>query len=131
MTRGEAKFKRSQLEAYSAALPDEIAATIPMYAEPWRENTTYVLGERVQHNGKLWKCLQPHTSQSDWEPGIAVSLWAEVLAGQDGADVGEWVQPDSTNAYMAGDVVTHNEKTWRSTVDNNVWEPGAFGWEEI
>ena len=26
---------------------------------------------------------------------------------------------------MIGDKVTHNDKTWVSIVDNNVWEPGA------
>lgn len=30
--------------------------------------------------------------------------------------------------YMTGDTVTHEGKTWTSDVDNNVWEPGAYGW---
>lgn len=34
-------------------------------------------------------------------------------------------------AYVAGEKVTHNGKTWTSIVDNNVWETGAYGWEEI
>lgn len=42
----------------------------------------------------------------------------------------EWVQPDSTNPYMAGDKVTHNGKTWVSDIDNNVWSPGEYGWSE-
>ena len=42
----------------------------------------------------------------------------------------EWIQPDSTNAYMTGDKVMHNGRTWISTIDNNVWEPGVYGWEE-
>ena len=28
---------------------------------------------------------------------------------------------------MKGDRVTHKGKTWESTIDNNVWEPGAAG----
>ena len=43
----------------------------------------------------------------------------------------EDVQPDSTNPYAKGDKVTHNGKTWQSTTDNNVWEPGVYGWEEV
>ena len=35
------------------------------------------------------------------------------------------------NAYALGAQVTHNGKRWRSTVANNVWEPGAYGWEEV
>lgn len=29
------------------------------------------------------------------------------------------------------DNVTHNGKTWESLVDNNVWEPGVYGWTEV
>jgi hypothetical protein len=32
---------------------------------------------------------------------------------------------------MIGDKVTHNGKTYVSIVDNNVWEPSVFGWDEI
>ena len=45
--------------------------------------------------------------------------------------VPEWEQPDSTNPYAKGDKVTHNGKTWISTADGNVWEPGVYGWEEV
>ena len=38
---------------------------------------------------------------------------------------------DSTNSYAKGDKVTYNGKTWVSEVDNNIWEPGVYGWEEV
>lgn len=38
---------------------------------------------------------------------------------------------NSTNAYKIGDEVTHNDKNWMSMIDNNVWEPGVYGWTEI
>ena len=98
---------------------------------PAPDAASYAAGDRIQYNGKLYKCLQAHTAQADWNPVDAPSLWAEVLAGQDGTAIGEWVQPDSTNPYMTGDKVTHNGKTWVSDVDNNVWEPGVYGWVEI
>lgn len=31
---------------------------------------------------------------------------------------------------LTGDKVAHNGKTWVSDVDNNVWEPGVYGWIE-
>ena len=44
----------------------------------------------------------------------------------------EWVQPTGAHdAYNIGDKVTHNGKTWVSDVDNNVWEPGVYGWKCI
>lgn len=98
---------------------------------PAPDAASYAKGDRIQYNGKLYKCLQEHTAQADWNPVDAPSLWAEVLAGQDGTAIGEWVQPDSTNPYMRGDKVNYKGKTWVSDVDNNVWEPGVYGWVEI
>lgn len=48
-----------------------------------------------------------------------------------GATFPEWVQPiGAHDAYAKGDKTSHNSKNWVSTVDNNVWEPGVYGWEE-
>ena len=89
----------------------------------------YSVGDRFKFNGKVYKVLQAHTSQMDWEPHLAPSIYAEILI-PDPSVIPEWVQPDSTNPYMIGDKVRHNDKIWISTVDNNVWEPGVYGWEE-
>ena len=89
----------------------------------------YVTGQRVLHNAVLYKVLQDHTSQETWTPEAAPSLFAKVLI-PDETVIPEWVQPDSTNPYMKGDKVLHNGKTWTSDIDNNVWEPGVYGWEE-
>lgn len=32
---------------------------------------------------------------------------------------------------MTGDKVRHNDKVWISIIDNNVWEPGVYGWNEV
>lgn len=109
---------------------DDVAASVPFAFEKWMEDKQYVVGDRVRYGEKLYKVLQAHTSQSTWLPDVTASLYAEVLPGQDG-DIGEWVQPDSTNPYMKGDKVTHNGQTWVSTIDNNVWEPGVYGWEVV
>ena len=43
-----------------------------------------------------------------------------------------WTQPlGASDAYMKGDTVSHNDKTWTSDIDNNVWEPGVYGWTEV
>lgn len=114
----------------SIAIEDETALRMVEYY-PAPEAASYAAGDRIQCNGKLYKCLQAHTAQADWNPVDAPSLWAEVLAGQDGTEIGEWVQPDSTNPYMRGDRVSYNGKIYESEVDNNVWAPGVYGWVEI
>ena len=131
MTRAKAKQLRQLIERIAVTLDDETALTGVELFPMWAIGRAYATGDRVQHGGKLYKCLQAHTAQADWNPIDAPSLWAEVLAGQDGTAIGEWVQPDSTNPYMRGDRVSYNGKTYESEVDNNVWAPGAYGWVEI
>lgn len=114
----------------SITIEDETALRMVEYY-PAPEAAAYAPGDRIQYNGKLYKCLQAHTAQADWNPVDAPSLWAEVLAGQDGTAIGEWVQPDSTNPYMRGDKVNYKGKLYESEIDNNVWEPGVYGWVEI
>lgn len=55
---------------------------------------------------------------------------AKVLIADENV-ISEWEQPGSTNPYMTGNKVSYNGKIWVSTIDNNVWAPGAYGWEEI
>lgn len=44
----------------------------------------------------------------------------------------EWVQPTGAHdAYAQGAKVSHNGKKWTSNVENNVWEPGVYGWTEV
>lgn len=96
----------------------------------------YNAGERILYGGTLYKVLQAHTSQEDWTPDVSPSLFARVLAGQDGTDIGVWEQPDSTNPYSKGDKVhypTMGDPVYESLIDGNVWSPEAYpaGWKEI
>lgn len=43
----------------------------------------------------------------------------------------QWEQPESTNPYKKGDKVLHKDATWISIIDDNIWEPGVYGWEQI
>ena len=129
MTRAKAKQLRQLIERIAVTLDDETALTGVELFPMWEIGRAYATGDRVQHGGKLYKCVQAHTSQDGWEPENAPSLWAKVLI-PDETVIPEWEQPDSTNPYSKGDKVTHNGKTWVSDVDNNVWEPGVYGWAE-
>ena len=95
---------------------------------PWSYPVAYRTGQiRRYTDGKLYKCLQDHTSQEDWTPPAAVSLWAAVADPAE--EWPEWSQPVCAHdAYNAGDKVSHNGGKWVSTTDGNVWEPGVYGW---
>ena len=94
------------------------------------DSVQYTAGQRLQDDGLLYTVLQAHTSQPDWKPADAPSLFAKVLI-PDPTVIPEWEQPESTNPYAKGDKVTHNGKTWVSDIDGNVWEPGVYGWTEV
>ncbi len=110
---------------------DEVTAAehVNLFSE-WQPNIAYTVGAFVAYEGNLYKCVQAHTSQETWEPTMAVSLWSK--AGDPTVEYPEWSQPvGAHDAYALGDKVAHNDKQWISTVDNNVWEPGVYGWDEV
>lgn len=118
------------MKAARLTASDETALSAIELYPIWNESATYSVGDRVRYNDVLYKCLQAHTAQSTWTPTDAPSLWTKVLIPSPSV-IPEWEQPESTNPYMKGDKVKHNGKTWESTIDNNVWEPGVYGWSEV
>lgn len=130
MTREKAREFINSLLSLRGAATDEQAVEAPAVYPTWKEETEYALDERVLHNDVLYKVVTAHTSQLDWTPDVAHSLFAKVLIPDENV-VPEWEQPDSTNPYMTGDKVIYNGKTYVSIVDNNVWTPDAYGWSEV
>lgn len=97
---------------------------------PWEPGIAYTTGNLRQHGGKLYRCVTAHTSQEGWEPDVTASLWA--TAHDPAEEWPEWSAPlGAHDAYQQGAKVTHNSKRWASDIDNNVWEPGAYGWTEV
>ena len=130
-------MKKRRLDAFIASVQtirkeasDEQALNAKGVYADWAEDVEYAIGNRVLYDGILYACLQAHTSQAQWTPDTAVSLWAKVLIPDPG-EIPDWEQPSSTNPYMTGDKVRHNGKIWISTVDYNIWEPGVYGWDEV
>lgn len=116
----------------AVAFTDEQALQVPELYDSWSGDAVpYKAGMRLNYNGILYKVLQNHTSQPDWTPDKAASLFAKVLILESEAGPAAWEQPGSTNGYSKGDCVIHNGSTWESLVDNNVWEPGVVGTESL
>lgn len=89
----------------------------------------YFAGERVTYEGTYYRCIQNHTSQADWTPDTAVSLWVSISDPSE--EFPEWKQPTGAHdAYQKGDKVSHNNKHWTSDIDANAYEPGVYGWTE-
>lgn len=125
-----ARKMRTIIEQAAQSLPDKTAVEATALYPKWESGIFYDAGLRVSYKDALYTVLTAHMTQSDWTPDSAPSLFAKVLI-PDETVVPEWEQPDSTNPYKIGDKVTHAGKTWVSSVDNNVWEPGVYGWDEV
>lgn len=112
---------------------DVVALTIKEFYDEWQEGVTYKVNQYVMYKEVLYKVLTEHTSQATWTPDVSPSLFAKVLIDPTGETIPEWVQPDSTNAYMKGDKVKYEGVVYVSLIDNNVWSPVAYpaGWQKV
>jgi len=41
----------------------------------WETGTAYAVDDLAFHQGRVWKCIQAHTSQADWQPVDVPALW--------------------------------------------------------
>ena len=133
VTKAQEKITSLQLdkETLQAEL-DQLIATF----KPWTIGESVVKGDIRQYENGLYEVIQDHTTQADWQPSVAASLWRvytpnETLQGTE--IIPDFVQPVSTNPYMTGDKVVFEGKVYESTIDNNVWSPTDYpqGWKSV
>lgn len=139
-TAEDAAVKLARLLAVN--LEDAKAVQVPALYDEWSGEGVQYYGPndpdghpqtRLTRNGVLIKVLQTHVSQEDWKPEDEPSLYAVVLAGQDGTAPGEWVQPGADNGFDEGDYTFKDGRLWQSLQDDNVFMPGAPGspWKDL
>ena len=127
MTRNDAMAYRNKIEVAARTMTDETALTAVELFPAWAAGNAYAIDDRVQYNGKLYKCVQAHTGQADWTPDATPALWVAVSVDA----WPEWVQPTGAHdAYHLGDKVSYRGKHYICTADANVYAPGVYGWEE-
>lgn len=127
----QARKMRSEMETVANTFDDETALERVDWFPKWKVGVEYAVDKRVSHAGLLYKCITAHTSQSDWTPDAAVSLWVRI--DNPAEEWPEWHQPAGAHdAYALGAKVSHNEKHWISNYDGaNIWEPGVYGWDSV
>ena len=96
ITRQKARELRKMIEKAAASLPDEDALGAVELFPTWAVGVDYTEGIRVRDGGELFKCKQPHTSQSDWRPSITPALSTKV------AVPGQRVTPDNPIPWSWG-----------------------------
>ena len=133
MNRAEAQRYRKEIEKAARSLSDTDALEAPEMFPRWKAGIQVLAEERLYYDGdgKLYKVVQGHTTQEGWEPDKTPALFTEVA---EPGTIPVWKQPTGAqDAYMMGDKVHYPDEegpVYVSTVDNNVWQPGVYGWEE-
>ena len=85
MKRSEAINLRKHIENAVQSLPDAAALEAVVLHPVWKAGIAYSAGYKAQHNGRLWRCRQAHTSQEGWEPENVPDLWEELCETHDGS----------------------------------------------
>ena len=116
MTRTKAKQLRQLIEQLAVTLDDETALTGVELFPIWTIDRVYAVGDKVQRNGKLWRCIQAHTSQAGWEPENAASLWTEICESHAGT-LEDPIPYNGNMALESGKYYSQNSKIYRCTRD--------------
>jgi hypothetical protein len=131
----QAEAIREAMDIAGATLDDEKALECVRLYRLWEIGKAYkkdeflTYGENGVGDPQLYKVILAHTSQADWTPDIAVSLF--VAIGLDDSGYPVWAQPTGAHdAYNKGDVVNYNGVLYESLIDGNVYSPEAYpaGW---
>ena len=97
----------------------------------WYAGKYYEVGEVVDFEGNLYRCLTSHSAQETWKPDVSPSLWVRIMYRG-----GIRIIPDvieATAPFNANDPGWWGDELYRCTLDNCVWNPGQHAdvWEKV
>lgn len=124
MKRSEALNLRKHIENAVQSLPDAAALEAVVLHPVWKAGIAYSVGYKAQHNGRLWRCRQAHTSQEEWEPENVPALWEELCETHDGSRY-DPIPYEGSMALVSGKYYSQDGVTYlcnRDTV-NPVYNP--------
>lgn len=127
---------RKAVQIFASSLDETSAMEIATVYDPYVVGKTYKADEYFTYgrnevgDPQLYKVIQEHTSQADWEPDKTASLYTPVGLNDEGYPV--WSQPTGAHdAYNKGDIVDYNGTLYVSLMDGNTYSPEAYpaGWK--
>lgn len=126
----QAELQQSSVLSYAT---DEQAFIMRYLYPEWSgESVSYKKNDRFMYHNKFYKVLQNHTSQVDWTPDTASSLYVEITNPDE--EWFEFKQPTGAHdAYAKDAKVTFEGKHYKSLIDANVYSPTSYpqGWELV
>ena len=116
MTESEVTRLLISQQINTISVDDNTALRMLEFYPEWAAGQDYTEGYKVQHGGKLWRCVQAHTSQAGWEPENAASLWTEICETHDGTKY-DPIPYDGNMELEAGKYYSQSAKTYLCTRD--------------
>ena len=126
LSQGEISKKLIEQQINTLAVDDNTALRMKSYYPEWESGVSYSVGYKVQHNGKLWRVVQAHTAQEDWNPEAVASLWEQINETHDGT-IYDAIPYEGNMALESGKYYVQNDVIYlcnRDTV-NPVYHPLA------
>lgn len=131
-----AEQTRKALQLFCQTLDDDKALEVATVFPAYEVGRAYAVGDMFSYgknstgDPQLYKVVQAHTSQADWKPDATPALYTAIGLTPAGYPI--WSKPTGAHdAYNKGDVVSYNEKLYKSLIDGNTWSPDEYpaGWE--
>ena len=106
---------RQQINTLS--VDDNTALRMREFYPVWETEQAYTAGYKVQYGGKLWSCVQAHTSQDSWAPSTdTASLWTEICESHAGT-LTDPIPYSGNMALEAGKYYSQNGAVYLCTRD--------------
>jgi hypothetical protein len=86
LTEAEVSNMLIREQINTLAVDDNTALRMREFYPEWAANIAYKVGFKVQYGGKLYKVTTAHTSQADWTPGTAATLFTRIDETHDGSE---------------------------------------------
>lgn len=127
----QAKAIRNSMNTVTASLTDEQAVKVIDLYMPWVVDEAVSVGDMRRDDGKLYRCLQAHTTSAEWKPVAVPALWVEVVPAGEYREIKDNMLP--TEAFALGEIgwYQNRDNLYKSLIDANVYTPVSYpvGWE--
>lgn len=122
----EAEVSRMLLteQINTLTVDDNTALRMRDFYPEWAANVAYTVGFKVQYVGLLYKVTTAHTSQADWTPDVAVTLFTRIDETHAGTE-DDPIPYDGNMALESGKYYMQDYAIYKCTRDtgNPVYHP--------
>jgi 3D (Asp-Asp-Asp) domain-containing protein len=92
------------------------------------DSIAYNVGDVVSYDGSTYTCIEAHTSEPNWDPADAATLWTLQVGTSSSASVASGPAAWSGNfvVYKVGDVVSYDGSTYtciQAHTSESDWDP--------